>query len=273
MTESKRQIPEKNGRTNAKSAQRKAPLRKYRIPLAREEKTAIDAAAKKRGLTTNEFAEQAIRKELARSGRKGRGALVRQSKRLTKSFDRPITVAATKEVPGAIFEHRKGAAVADRVRTGEIDWNGDEFSQALRDGRFLITRLSPFHRMALVAAGEKSFYGQFLAMLPTPELAALRGSTLLYHVERFKPDETLFVSLRGPLPAGSDPAFGKRSRKALGVALQAHGIDREMSRTLDILDEIYRRGDRSTIKIVELFLGALEREIEAAKRDAKGGAK
>ena len=59
-------VLERNGRTAANIAQRKAPLCHYRIPLTKAEKTTIEAAAKKRGLTLNEFAERAIRAEASR---------------------------------------------------------------------------------------------------------------------------------------------------------------------------------------------------------------
>ncbi len=273
------QVSQKNNRPNTKGAQRKAPLRRYKIVLSPAEKEIIEAAAARRGLTTDEFAEKAIRKELKRARKKGRGVKLAGGSgdrakivvRPDHSDERLITTKAKSaaEIPGLI-RLKDG-----KIKTGGVEWSGQEFDAALSARRFLVTTLLESHRFALASSGlaVDRLYEEFLTVIREAHLAELRDSIPLYWMEDPNSEGgVILVSLRGELPAGNDPAFGEHARKLLDEELRQRGIDAQLCKTLEAVDDLYQRGDPMMIRMYEIFLRGLMSELAEAKQQ-KGGAK
>lgn len=266
-------------------AQRKAPTRRVKLRVSREFRAAVENAARKRGLTKSQFAESAIREELARLGAagKGRGAkprrpLVRPEatkittrgvRGLSAADEGRITTRSTAgTVPPGVIQLRDKAGV---VFTGKLEWTVQEFYEALRTERFLITVLPDFHRFALAEIERGRLYGEFLTLLTTVHLAELRDSVPLYWIEESDPERWLLISLRGELPAGSDPKYFAKARKALAAEMKTRGIDRALCKTLDTVESVCRHGEPHIVKEMMDFLDRMAAEIKAA-RQAKGGA-
>ncbi len=208
-----------------------APRSRVKVRVSRELSAAVENAARKRGLTKSQFAESAIREELARVGAagKGRGAKPRRPQpkaapRLTNQKGRvkhatTTTLSAETGVPGVIFM-RSG-----EIKTGALGWRArDQFDRAVRAGRFLCTEI-PCNPDA---APNERRYERFLESLTAEQLHALRDSVPLYWIDDqpgFGDGLMMLISYRGELPDSAPADFGKAAAAILANRISPTAMD------------------------------------------------
>src|ERR1017187_3703144 len=106
------------------------------------------------------------------------------AQRKKAGMDEAITIVATRRtgLPGAIYKRAKGGEQI--VETSRFNWKISEFNDALRQGRFLITALNQFHRVAMDLEDRRCDYDYFLEIIADGHIQALRGSVPLYWIEQ-----------------------------------------------------------------------------------------
>ncbi len=227
--------------------QRKAPTCRVKVRLSREGKAAIEKAASKRGLTKSQFAEQAIRREVEKSGE---GRII-------------TTMTMTLGQFSGLVVMRNG-----QIKTGALVWTRNQFDEAMRAGRFLCTDI-PYEREA---ASNKKRYERFLESLTTEEIHALRDSVPLYWID----DEpgigdgfTVLISYRGELPDSAPADFGKSAAAMLAdrISSLAMNIPQDWSEVAFIDFAGYVDRDCEERVIYKTPQGGLK----AAKSSSEGG--
>jgi hypothetical protein len=154
-------------------------------------------------------------KNQAQIERKNSSRVSTAQQRKKAGTDETITIVATRRtgLPGAIYERAKGSEQI--VETSRFNWKIPEFNDALRQGRFLITALNQFHRLAMDLEDRRCDYDCFLEIISDGHIQALRGSVPLYWIEECRDQRKLIlISLRGQAPGiyPADPRSVKDAR-------------------------------------------------------------
>ena len=220
------------------------------MPLALKE--AVQTAAKSRKQSVSKFAEDAIRKH-STAGKPNVKTGASDS-----SVAETITIVATVQtgLPGYKRQQERGEV----VQTGRFTWKASEFEEALGQGRFLITTLNQFHRLALELADRWCDYVAFLEVIADGHIQALRGSVPLYWIERHDEGRNVsLISLRGQAPGKypDDPRSAKDARTLEGE-IQRRALENDVtgkrSRKIADLSNKFIRTPRGDIDKQQLRL-------------------
>jgi hypothetical protein len=182
------------------------------------------------------------------------------AQRKKAGMDETITIVATRRtgLPGAIYKRAKGGEQI--VETSRFNWKISEFYDALRQGRFLITALNQFHRLAMDLEDRRCDYDYFLEIISDGHIQALRGSVPLYWIEQCRDQRKLIlISLRGQAPGiyPADPRSVKDARtleNEIRRRALADDPKRSRSRKIAKLSNKYVRAPRGRTSARQLRL-------------------
>jgi hypothetical protein len=227
------QIEKQNSRTSALSQGENPETKRCTINMPRALKEAVQRVAKSEKQSVSKLAEKAIRKLCAARKR---------AVKVSGADVETITIVATPQtgLPGVIYKKRI-------VQMGRFNWKPSEFEEALSHGRFLITALNQFHRLALELEDRWCDYVAFLEVLADGHIQALRGSVPLYWIETHDGGRNVaLISLRGREPGEypNDPKSAKDARTLESEiqhrALESDGADARSRRIADLSNKFIR---------------------------------